>query len=90
MYYHKKLETLARLQGVGSTTKGGDSVHDLTRQERWHKRHLRTVSSKLTTQQYQRFLGICQLCGLTPYAAVRMFCKGVTVEFLDNFMRNSL
>ena len=68
----------------------GDSVHDLTRQERWHKRHLRTVSSKLTIQQYQRFLGICQLCGLTPYAAVRLFCKGVTVEFLDNFMRNSL
>lgn len=97
---HKKLENLGVLSqetcNPHATTGGrlhyerGDPVHDLTRQERWHKRHLRTVSSKLTIQQYQRFLGICQLCGLTPYAAIRLFCKGVTVEFLDNFMRNSL
>lgn len=88
MSYHKKLETLPRLQGVGSTT-GGDFMPDLTRQDRWHKKHLRTVSSKLTIQQYQRFQGICQLAGLTPYAALRLMIRNVDVEILDSFIRNA-
>lgn len=61
----------------------------LTKQERWHKKHLRTVSSKLTIQQYQRFQGICQLAGLTPYAAMRLMIRNVDVEILDSFIRNA-
>ena len=64
-------------------------MHDMTKQELWHKRHLRTVSSKLTIQQYQRFLGICQLAGLTPYAALRLMIRNVDVEILDSFIRNA-
>lgn len=89
MFYHKKLVTLTRLQGVGSTTRGGDFMPGLTRQDRWHKKHLRTVSSKLTIQQYQRFQGICQLAGLTPYAALRLMIQNVDVEILDSFIRNA-
>lgn len=53
--------------------------------ELWHRKHLKTVSSKLRHREHQRFLAVCAAAGLTPYAAIKGFCKSVTVDGLKNF-----
>lgn len=54
----------------------------LTPQSRWHKLHLKTVSAKLPRQSYQRFRDECMICGMTPYAAVKLLCETATAERL--------
>ena len=47
---------------------------DYTRQIRWHKKHLRTVSAKLTVPEYELFRAMCTARHTTPYAVL---CKMV-------------
>ena len=54
----------------------------LTASELWHKRHLKTVSAKLRTKEYQRFQAVCAAAGMTPYCAIQTFCKTVTMADL--------
>ena len=47
---------------------------DYTRQIRWHKKHLRTVSAKPTGPEYELFRAMCTARHTTPYAVL---CKMV-------------
>lgn len=47
---------------------------DYTKQIRWHKKHLRTVSAKLTVPEYELFRAMCTARHTTPYAVL---CKMV-------------
>ena len=43
---------------------------------RWHKKHLRTVTAKLTTAEYAMFKEICKEQGSTPYAVLSRLTRG--------------
>ena len=46
------------------------------RQLRWHKKHLRPVTAKLTTAEYAMFKEICKEQGTTPYAVISRRARG--------------
>ena len=48
------------------------AAKDYSRQLRWHKAHLRTVSAKLTKPEYELFRTMCTANGTTPY---RVLCR---------------
>ena len=48
------------------------AAKDYSRQLRWHKAHLRTVSAKLTKPEYELFRAMCTANGTTPY---RVLCR---------------
>lgn len=38
-----------------------------TRQDRWRKKHMRTISTRLTRKQAERLESACFWVGVTPY-----------------------
>ena len=48
------------------------AAKDYSRQLRWHKAHLRTISAKLTKPEYELFRAMCTANGTTPY---RVLCR---------------
>lgn len=44
---------------------------DWTRQNRWHRRHLVSVGTKLRRNYAERFLSCCERVGVKPYTIVR-------------------
>lgn len=85
MYYNKELDNRSPLKVGEPTTKGGGKVERSNRrtpQERWQLRNLKTVTTKLPRLTYQRFRDECMLCGMTPYAAMKLLCETATAERL--------
>ena len=68
-----------------SWQEGGDFVgfmrffkHSQTKQERWDRSNLRTLSCKLPAKKAAEFDAIVKGYGLTRYEAIRRFCVAVT------------
>lgn len=51
--------------------------HDRSRQERWDRKHMRTVGTKLRRRDYERLQAICEAEGFTVYALLQEFIKEV-------------
>ena len=41
------------------------------RQARWDARHMKTVSCRIRSEQYERFKAACRMRGVTPYEVLR-------------------
>ena len=41
------------------------------RQARWDARHMKTVSCRVRSEQYERFKAACRMRGVTPYEVLR-------------------
>lgn len=85
MSYHKKLDDQSLLWVGEATTKGGGKMEHSNRrtpQQRWQLQNLKTVTTKLPRLTYQRFRDACMLCGMTPYAAMKLLCETATAERL--------
>lgn len=50
------------------------------RQMRWHKKHLRTITAKLTTDEYEMFRTVCRMNHTTPYRLLSRFARAYMVE----------
>lgn len=48
---------------------------DRTRQAKWDKRHIRTVSTKLRKNKYNELLDICALWNVKPYTLLRRLLR---------------
>ena len=85
MSYKKELDNRSLLWVGEPTTKGDGKMERSNRrtaQERWQLRNLKTVTTKLPRLTYQRFRDECMLCGMTPYAAMKLLCETATAERL--------
>lgn len=85
MSYNKELDNRSLLWVGEPTTKGDGKMERSNRrtaQERWQLRNLKTVTTKLPRLTYQRFRDECMLCGMTPYAAMKLLCETATAERL--------
>ena len=51
------------------------SREDRTRQAKWDKKNLRTVSTKLRKEEYAALLDVCMLSGAKPYTVLRRLIK---------------
>ena len=49
-------------------------------QNRWHKRHLRTITAKLTMTEYDVLRTICKAEGTTPYAVMNRLVRAYMRE----------
>lgn len=49
-----------------------------TRQTKWDKRHLKTVSCHLTYREYARLQAICYAEGTKPYRLIRDYLRYYT------------
>lgn len=45
-------------------------IRDYSRQIRWHKRNLRTITAKLNAEEYEMFKAICKARRTSPYAVM--------------------
>lgn len=45
-------------------------IRDYSRQIRWHKRNLRTITAKLNAEEYEIFKAICKARRTSPYAVM--------------------
>lgn len=45
-------------------------IRDYSRQLRWHKRNLRTITAKLSAEEYEIFKAVCKAARTTPYAVL--------------------
>ena len=45
------------------------------RQAAWDKRHLKTISTKMTKGEYERFLDKCYLARIKPYTLVKQLVR---------------
>lgn len=50
---------------------------DRSRQERWDRKHMRTVGTKLRRRDYERLRAICEAEGFTVYALLQELVKMV-------------
>lgn len=41
------------------------------RQARWDARHMKTVSCRVRSEQYERFKAACRMRGVTPYEVLK-------------------
>lgn len=48
---------------------------DRTRQAKWDRRHIRTVSTKLRKNEYNELLDICALWNVKPYTLLRRLLR---------------
>ena len=48
---------------------------DRTRQAKWDRRHIRTVSTKLRKNEYNELLDICALRNVKPYTLLRRLLR---------------
>lgn len=59
-------------------------IRDYSRQIRWHKRHLRTITAKLDAEEYEVFKAICKARHTTPYTVmcrlVRAYMKEAVIS----------
>lgn len=53
------------------------SGNDRSRQDRWDRKHMRTVGTKLRRRDYERLREICEAEGFTVYALLQEFIKEV-------------
>lgn len=51
------------------------SREDRTRQAKWDKKHLRTVSTKLRKEEYAALVDVCMLSGDKPYTVLRRLIR---------------
>ena len=42
-----------------------------SRQARWDRQHMRTVSCRIRSEQYERFKAACRMRGETPYQVLQ-------------------
>lgn len=85
MSYNKELDDRSFLWVGEPTTKGDGKMEHSNRrtpQQRWQLRNLKTVTTKLPRLTYQRFRDECMLCGMSPYAAMKLLCETATAERL--------
>jgi len=59
-----------------SSTKGG-AIVEKKRQRQWDKKHLRTVSTKLSVENFRKFSRYCQQHNTTPYRLMKEFILAI-------------
>lgn len=64
-----------------------ERIRDYTRQIRWHKRHLRTITAKLSAEEYEAFKAICEARCSTPYAVLCTLVREYMREATHGFCR---
>ena len=54
------------------------------RQRQWDKKHLRTVSTKLSVENFRKFSRYCQQHNTTPYRLMVKTKQGMICSAIDN------
>ena len=67
-----------------SWNEGAGSGFERDRQARWDAREMRTATTKVRREVYEKFRALCQEQGETPYSVL----QGFLLAFVDHFGRN--
>jgi hypothetical protein len=63
-----------KVKTVTKAAKRGKFVRN--RQQKWDKKHLRTVSTKVSQAEYEEIRACCKARATTPYAVLQDFLRG--------------